>query len=78
MLTEFHWFFITLLFYFHTEIEKMSPAATKTKKRKANEIDTSQPRDEQSAKAKKLDSGERKCIYDEQKNAAFHSRERKE
>lgn len=40
----------------------MTPAATKTKKRKANEIDPSQQKDERSAKSKKNDSGARKYL----------------
>lgn len=39
----------------------MSPAVTKNTKRKAAEIDTNGSREEKAAKAKKAESGERKC-----------------
>lgn len=38
----------------------MSPAVTKTKKRKATEIDSNESKEEQIAKSKKVTSGERK------------------
>lgn len=38
----------------------MSPAVSTTKKRKAKEIDSSHNKDEQTTKAKKLVTGERK------------------
>lgn len=55
--------FVLIFIFFSSqiEIEEMSPAVTSSKKRKAAEIDTTnQSKEEQTAKAKKNDSGGRK------------------
>lgn len=64
---KFHCCFVHVFYLFPSlfishgiEIEEMSPAVTKNKKRKATEIDANESKEEQVAKAKKADSGERK------------------
>lgn len=58
-LNELHGFF-PLSTCLQIETDEMSPAVTKTKKRKATEIDSNESKEEQVAKAKKVASGERK------------------
>lgn len=69
MLTNSYGVFEVILSLLQIELEEMSPAITKNKKRKAIEIEPSKIKDEQTAKAKKIDSGEREygkyhCLFE--------------